>query len=63
MTRARIAAATAGIVTALLLQATLVGPLAGWVPISLAIASVSWISPPAPVSCASSARMTSGWRM
>ena len=28
-----------------------------------AIASVSWISPPAPFSCRSSVRMTSGWRM
>src|SRR5947209_2068432 len=50
MTRARVAAAAAGIVTALLLQATLVGPLSGWVPISLPavlVAAVGLVDGPA----------------
>lgn len=50
MTRARIAAAAAGIVTALLLQATLVGPLSGWVPLSLPavlVAAVGLVDGPA----------------
>ena len=32
-------------------------------PIIRAIASVSWISPPAPASCPSRTRITSGWRI
>jgi hypothetical protein len=35
----------------------------GCVPIIRAIASVSWISPPAPLPWLSSTRITSGWRM
>jgi hypothetical protein len=35
----------------------------GWVPISAAMASVSWISPPAPRSPRRGSRITSGWRM
>ena len=50
MTRARVAAAAAGIITATLLQATLVGPLAGWIPLSLPavlVAAVGLVDGPA----------------
>ena len=50
MTRARIAAAMAGIITALLLQATLIGPVSGAVPVCLpavVVAAVALVEGPA----------------
>lgn len=50
MTRARVAVAAAGILTSLLLQATLIAPLAGSVPISLPavlVAAVALVDGPA----------------